>query len=163
MASKLKIKLGSIEVDYEGEEQFLKEELPALLKAISDLYATLDHEEDERSDGGKDLKRARHKSGTKIDLSTRSIAAKLGGTSGRDLILAASAYLALAAGKDTFSRKEILDAAKSATGYYKQSISKNLSDYLETLLKEEKLTEGSSGVYALHANAKTELETKLAK
>jgi len=37
--SKIKIKLGAIEVEYEGSESFLKEELPQLLSAVSDLYA----------------------------------------------------------------------------------------------------------------------------
>lgn len=36
--SKIRIKLGAIEVEYEGSESFLKEELLALLSAVSDLY-----------------------------------------------------------------------------------------------------------------------------
>ena len=39
MTSKIRIKLGAIEVEYEGSEQFLKEELPQLLTAVSELYA----------------------------------------------------------------------------------------------------------------------------
>jgi hypothetical protein len=35
MTSKIRIKLGAIEVEYEGSEQFLKEELPQLLTAVS--------------------------------------------------------------------------------------------------------------------------------
>jgi hypothetical protein len=38
MTSKIKIKMGAIEIDYEGSEEFLKEELPSLLKTVSDLY-----------------------------------------------------------------------------------------------------------------------------
>ena len=30
--------MGAVEVDYEGTEEFLKAELPALLAAVSDLY-----------------------------------------------------------------------------------------------------------------------------
>ena len=39
MNSKIRIKLGPIEVEYEGSEAFLKEELPQLLTAVSDLYS----------------------------------------------------------------------------------------------------------------------------
>jgi hypothetical protein len=50
MASRLKIKIGPVEVEYEGEEKFLKEELPALLKAVSNLHKAsgLDLNEDTR-------------------------------------------------------------------------------------------------------------------
>jgi hypothetical protein len=36
--SKIRIKLGDIEVEYEGAESFLKDELPALLNAVSKLH-----------------------------------------------------------------------------------------------------------------------------
>ncbi len=35
MTSKIRIKLGPIEVEYEGSESFLKEELPYLLAAVA--------------------------------------------------------------------------------------------------------------------------------
>ena len=38
MTSKIRIKLGPIEVEYEGTESFLKEELPQLLEAVANLY-----------------------------------------------------------------------------------------------------------------------------
>lgn len=38
MTSKIRIKMGPIEVEYEGSENFLKEELPELLGTVSNLY-----------------------------------------------------------------------------------------------------------------------------
>lgn len=33
-ASRIRIKMGAIEVEYEGDESFLRDELPALLTAV---------------------------------------------------------------------------------------------------------------------------------
>jgi hypothetical protein len=38
MNSKFKIKLGQIELEYEGSEEFLTKELPELLAAVSKLF-----------------------------------------------------------------------------------------------------------------------------
>ena len=40
MDCKIKIKVGEIEVEFEGSEAFLKRELPDLIRMGSDLYAT---------------------------------------------------------------------------------------------------------------------------
>ena len=39
MTSKIRIKMGFIEVEFEGSEQFLKEELPDLLTGVSQLHS----------------------------------------------------------------------------------------------------------------------------
>ena len=41
MESKIKIKLGPIEVEYEGSESFLKQELPALIKTVTELFKAI--------------------------------------------------------------------------------------------------------------------------
>lgn len=38
MSSKLRIKIGDVEIDYEGTEEFLKQELPQLLKTAMELH-----------------------------------------------------------------------------------------------------------------------------
>jgi len=40
MDCKIRIKLGEIEVEFEGSEAFLKRELPDLVRMGSELYAT---------------------------------------------------------------------------------------------------------------------------
>ena len=39
MNTKLRIKMGAVEVEYEGSDDFLKKELPGLLKAVLALHA----------------------------------------------------------------------------------------------------------------------------
>lgn len=63
---------------------------------------------------------------------------------------------------DKFSRKELLDEMKSATAYYNKNYATNLSAYLKSALKDDRLAEISNGVFALTAKATAEVEPKLA-
>lgn len=40
MESKIRIKLGAIEIEYEGSENFLRKELPDLVKTVTELAKT---------------------------------------------------------------------------------------------------------------------------
>lgn len=157
MESKIKIKLGPIEVEYEGSEAFLKQELPDLIKTVTELYKStnikMDNSdvEDEENIGQS----------VKLQLSTNSICAKLSCSSGPDLILAAAAHLTFVKQQEVFSRKQLLDEMKTASSYFKTSYRDNLSVNLKTLLKV-KLNEPSTGHFALTASARKELESRLA-
>ena len=96
-----------------------------------------------------------------INLSVKSIAAKLNAKTGPDLTLAACAYLALSANRDKFSRKDILDAMRTAANFYKKSYNNNLSKYLDGLIKDEKILQQANDVYALHDQVRSEMESKL--
>jgi hypothetical protein len=158
MESKIRIKLGPIEVEYEGSESFLKQELPALIKTVTELSksagVTLANLETDHDKGKPD-------SG-KLQLSTTSIATKISCSSGPDLVLAAAAHLTLVKKIEVFSRKQLLDDMKTASGFYKSTYRDNLSAYIKTLLKD-KLNERSTGQYSLSAQAKRDVESKLVK
>ncbi|HLD70242.1 MAG TPA: hypothetical protein VJA17_05700 [Candidatus Omnitrophota bacterium] len=83
MTNKIKIKMGQFEVECEGSEQFLKQELPELIKNVSQLWnlSLLQNKSEGEGYSNKD-----------ISLSTNNIAAKLKCKSGPDLVIAASAY-----------------------------------------------------------------------
>jgi hypothetical protein len=162
MTTKFRIKMGAVEVDYEGTEEFLKAELPALLAAVSDLYkqsgmAKPNNATEQSAGEGNDSG-----DGEPLKMSTTTIATKLGVNSGPELALAAAVRLTMVLGKATFSRKEILDEMKSATGFYKGTYNNNLTSSLVRLTKEQKLNEQSKDIYALTPTTKKELETKLA-
>lgn len=155
MSSKLKLRIGEVEIEYEGAEEFLKQELPALLKTAMELHRAAGP----TKAGNNDTKKP------KADLpilTTTSIAAKLNASEGADLLLAAAARLRIIANKETFSRQELLTEMQSASGYYKKSYSKNLSKYINTVLADQKLTETAKNVFALSAKARSDLESKLA-
>jgi hypothetical protein len=160
MASKIRIKMGPLEVDYEGSEEFLKQELPDLLSSLSTLYkeSGVSHEGmpgnngRDTSDGG----------GSGIEGTTATLAAKLNVKTGPELIVAACAHLTFVKGSEAFMRTQIYDECKSATAYFSENIRKNFSSYLKNLVKAGKLIERSKDTYALQADARKALETQLA-
>jgi hypothetical protein len=137
MNTKIKIKIGPIEIECEGEEAFIKTELPGLIDKISNI---------------KGLPATTGLGGFKPTsanpLAVSVIAQKLGETDGSGVLFAACCFLT-ASGKDAFSRDEIIAAAKSATTYYKSSVLKNMSSYLKTLCKAGKLNDLGGGRYSL--------------
>jgi hypothetical protein len=159
MTSKIRIKLGPIEVEYEGTESFLKEELPQLLEAVANLYKQSGIPEIKQDGSGS--------SGTGtgtalLQSTTGAIAAKLGCKTGPGLALAAAARLTFATGKEKFSRKELLSEMQTASAYYKSSHGSNLSTTLTALIKDGVFLEPAKDTYSLSATKKTELGKQLA-
>jgi primosomal protein N' len=159
MVSKLRIRIGEVEVEYEGSEDFLKKDLPQLLRTAMELNGG-----NERPSGEAKPKKAT--SGQNVSVPSRttgSIASKIEAKSGSELLKAAAAHLTFVVKKETFSRKELLAEMQSAKSYYKTSYSANLSKYFKTALANEGfLMENSSDAFALNAAARRELEKQLA-
>lgn len=154
MESKVRIKIGQTEVEYEGSETFIKEELMNFVKTVMELskvstqLGSVDRQIDTISG--------------QLKMTTGSIAAKLSCGSGADLLLAAAANLTLIQNNETFTRQQLLLEMQTAIGYYKTTYSSNLSTYLRTLTRSGKLNERTSGQYALTAETRKELQTRLA-
>jgi hypothetical protein len=160
--SKIKIKLGPIEIEYKGSETFLKEELPQLLSAVSDLYAKSHSSiNDSPTNPIKDATSPDDLKKPPLEATTGSIAAKLNVKSGPELILAAAARLTLVLGTPKFSRQQISDEMKTATAYYKATYLSNLSMSIASLVKGKKLNEPTTGNYALTAASLKELEQRI--
>jgi hypothetical protein len=151
--------MGAIEVEYEGSEQFLKKELQELLSEVSRLY----------SQGGPPLDRdpvisnraTAHENGDVLG-TTATIAGKLTCNSAPELMIAAAAHLSLVAQRAEFSRKELLDQMRSASGYYKSSMTNNLGNYVNSRIKAGELVEVRKGHYALSPRKLADLRTRLA-
>ena len=159
MTSKIKIKLGPVEVEYEGSEDFLKKELPELLSAISKLYRDSGITESERSE---DIPATLGGIGQNVVVTTGTIAAKLKATTASDLALAAAARMIFGGGQESFTRDQLLKEMKTATSYFKKSYTSNLTKTLNSLVKSGKFVEIASNTYALSANTKSELGAQLA-
>ncbi|MBL1321037.1 MAG: hypothetical protein COA63_008270 [Methylophaga sp.] len=156
MTSKIKIKMGAIEIEYEGSEDFLKEELPELLSAVSNLY--------QKSANVLKTEESSTVQATNTDIkgTTSTLAAKLGGGTGADLCMAAIARVTFVLNKETCTRKELLDEMKSAKAYYKANYSSNLTKIINKLVKDGKLMEPSAGSYSLSAENRTGIGAQLA-
>jgi hypothetical protein len=159
--SKIRIKMGSTEVEYEGSETFLKEELLSLLSELLRLQkenANITGSQFNLPNSGSNISGSQGS----IQGTTKTIAAKLACNSGPDLVIAAAAHLTFVAGSHTFSRQNILDEMKTASGHYKKNFSNNLTSYLQNLVKADKLFESAKDAYSLSDTSKRELEAKLA-
>lgn len=155
MESKVHVRLGDIEVDCEGSEEFLRQEFPKILEAVTKLR--------EISPGSGDPPPPHDDpSATKKKFTTATAAASFGCSSGSDLVTAAAAKLTVCDGLEEFSRDDLHTEMKKATGYYKSTYTSNLSGYLNSLVKSQKLLEVSTGKYAVPSNLKAEWVAKLA-
>ena len=161
MDSKIKIKIGSIEIEYEGNEGYLKDELPDLIDKLVALKGDDEFEKEELNTNEEPKADSKTSSSTQIQMSSNSIAAKMGVNSGPDLILVACAHLTFVQGKDTFHRSDILNEMKTASNYYKQTHNKNLSQGLKSLVGNDKLIERTKDTFALSANQKKSIKSKL--
>ena len=163
MTSKIKIKMGPIEIEYEGSEEFLKEELPALLEAVSDLHnkSAPQIAAQENTDSSSDGATAAPTTGA-VQGTTSTLAAKLGGSSGPDLAMTAAARFTFGLSREIFTRKELLDEMKTATAYYKPTYSGNFSATLTRLIKEKKLMESAKNTYSLSAASRATIGAQLA-
>lgn len=157
--SKIRIRMGSIEVECEGSEQFIKKELPDILAAISKLNRESGVANEA---GGGGASEGGAVAPGKLVGTTATLAGKLKVKSGNDLIIAGAAHLTLVAGKLEFSRQDLLGQVKGASGYYKDTYNKNLTNYLNSRVKAGELLEPRTGYYALSAGKKAELEKALA-
>ncbi len=151
MNSKIRIRIGEIEVEYEGTEEFLKKEVPELLKTVSELYRPV-------NDGnGSTLSTP----SSDLQLSMGNIAAKLDAKTEPDLVIAACAYLSLVKKEQTYDRGTILTAMKGASGFYKNNYSSNLTKSLHNLVKKGDLVQNAKGSYTLSANKTKDLGSRL--
>src|SRR5688572_8721918 len=141
----------------------MRQELPALIELVMDA-APPEPEPDEEIDEdeeAEEIQASPDPNKRRLQLTTNTIAAKLGAKTGSDLALAACAHLSLVKGVDSFQRKHILAEMKLATNFYKNTFGKNLSGCLKTLVNRSKILETTENTYALENKEKTRLEQPL--
>lgn len=161
MPSRIKIKVGVIEVEYEGEEKFIKDELPGLIKAVAALHEKTGAIPVEPEPEARTAASAGQHSGSTSSLTTSLIAAKLGCKKCPDLIIAACAYLGLVERQPQFTRKEITEEMKNATSFFHKNYIANLTAALKTLVVANRLNPIGGETYALSATEVPKLKTLL--
>jgi len=166
MTSKLRVKLGRMELEFEGSEEFIKQELMTVLTQFKTLGVTANAlDEGDDSGRGASIAADESKTGKPIDgtITTSTIAAKLKVSSGPDLVIAALARLCLVAGGARASRKQLVSEMKGATAYYRESYRSNLSAALKTLITSQRVNDLGSNHYSLSATERASLEKQLAE
>lgn len=164
MTSKIRIKIGDVEVEYEGTEDFLRDELSELLSAVLELHREKGGSSNGvSSNSGTNSSAAENGHGGAIDTGTvTTIAAKLKPSTGPDLANCAATRLIVGLSQPSFTRKELLTEMKSATSYFEQSYANNLSAALKTLISQDKFRKIAKGRYTLSSAERHRLESQLA-
>jgi hypothetical protein len=166
LSTKFRIKLGSLEVDYEGSVEFSKADLMVLLQELHTIRSESPEDETGAQEAGalaEEGSGGSQKTNTVGSLSVSDVAQKLGSSTGPDLVMAAVAKLVLVDKKDTVTRKQILATIRTASAYFKETYSNNLGATLKRLVLDSQLNEAGSNTYGLNVNARKDLVTKLAK
>jgi hypothetical protein len=144
--SKLRIRVGGFEIEAEGSNLNVSE----FMERIAQMRQTLGPVPDATIPAVRDRETAPFVAPTTLGMvSTNTIASRINAGTGSDLVMAAMAHLTLVQGKDTASRREILDEMKAAKTFYKETFSGNLSSYLDSLAKAKRLNLVSKETYAL--------------
>lgn len=154
MDTKISVKVGTIEVKYEGEASFLTQGLNDLLSNLSNIQAAtpqlLPKLQLENTNAIiSDQKAEEPRSDNVEQMSTSNIAARLQSDSAKELVLCAMVNLQLMKNQKTQKRNDILNEMKTATGFYKATMTKNLTNTLLSLIKSKEINEISKNEYSL--------------
>lgn len=159
--TKLRVKLGQAEIEYEGGIDFLhKEVMPAINKMMrlveteADLRKVLpppiEYATPQKNLGGPSIPPS--------TVSTNTLASVTSAESATDLAVVASARLIMVEGKDPISRQDILDEMRTATTYFKKSFVNNHSNTLKVLVKADRLRLVADDSYTLSPKERKSLE-----
>ena len=156
MSNKIRIKVGHIEVEYDGAEHFNKTEFTELLSTILDTY-----HKNPIAAAAIQATSAPSAMPAEVAMSTSDIATKLGGKTGPDLAIAAVAHLIIIKGMKSCSQKEILGEMRNAPAHFSKSYASNIAKILQTLAKRSELTNPAASTYSLPAAKIADLRTRL--
>ncbi|MBB5575247.1 MULTISPECIES: hypothetical protein [Rhizobium] len=161
ISAKIRIKVGSMELEYEGDPAFLTGGIEALLTTMGDLAGRIPNEPAQAA--GIAIANSPPSELAGFHFSTNTIAAHLDAKTGPELVICAMAQLELVQGKSSSSRSEILAEMKSATTYFNTNIASNLSKSLSNLTKAKRINQVGAGSYSLSASEKKKVEVKVAE
>jgi len=166
-SAKIRIKVGEVEVEYEGDAAFLDKDLMKMVQELQKVAPVSAPPKDNPNKNTGSTGSAGSAggsgggSGSNPSLTTRAIATKLGLSGSRGLAKAAVIHLAIIKGMSTFKRSEINDAMRSATGIYNASMTGNLSPSIQKLLSDDVLVETGTETYSMTPQAEQTTKASL--
>ena len=157
--AKIHIKVGVLEISFEGSETFIKDDLLRTLEKVKEMFnikevSQAPLKEVATSTGAQET-------GVHLQNSVAEIAAKLNSKTCPELVMAAAARLTLVERHEEFSRKLLLDTMRNAKGRFKSTFVNNLRNAIEGLVKNGKLNPVREDTYSLTDDAAEELRSRL--
>ncbi|MFZ1679835.1 MAG: hypothetical protein WAT70_02350 [Rhizobiaceae bacterium] len=168
-SAKIRIKVGSMELEYEGDHSFLTGGIEVLLETMGGLAAKVPEKIPQVIEAADQLPLVSGTSnnaavvGGRYSFSTNTIAAHLEAKTAQELVICAMAQLELVQGKASSGRVAILTEMKNATTYYNENMRKNMTNALTRLTKSKRINQIATDSYALSANEKKKVEAKVAE
>lgn len=158
----LRVKAGSVEIEYEGDSAFAEEHVLDTVRAIVADRGNLSESHGGGAAMGNSENSAPPSPKFENYLSTSEIAGKLHAKSCSELASAAAASLTFFGDRDTFTRHELLAEMRTVKSVFTPHMPGNLWKALQTLKKKQVLHESAKDVFALKPKARQELEVKIA-
>lgn len=158
---KFSVSNGQWTIIYEGETEFLKSEFRFVLENLLESPALnvssgIIPRKEPLSDGVDKIGNRQIQ-----QMTINNLCAKLNCQTGTELVLAACIFLTFMANQDSLPRRDILQAMKEASRYYKDTYAGNLSSSLQTLINKKQIMERSQEVYVLTPAYYKEIEGQL--
>lgn len=152
MDIEVKVSIGATALEYRGESDFFLEHIKGYLDQVN---SALTNSKPTEIDGKP----------TKLEempaMTVKAVASKFSAASGPELALASLAQLGIIEGRETISRRELLEAMRSAVGYFKPSYASNLSKIIGGLEKEGIIIEIGKEKYSIGAPHIESMRTRL--
>ncbi|MCK0530738.1 hypothetical protein [Sphingobium agri] len=172
MGTKIHLRAGEVELSLETESPLAVSDIKEFISQVQGLAQSLVPEPDDTaplapSNGANGTASSSTTAPlllehTNLQLHVNSVADRLSVKSGPELVIAAAAYLQIVEGRQSFTRKELLETMKSATSHYNQNIGSNLGAALKSL-STSKLNQLNNGTYALKSHELAALRSQVAE
>lgn len=173
--AKIRIKIGTMEVDYEGDSSFLDGGIEKLLETMAGMAHNNFVENQVAAPPAPALQvDASNNEANNWNLeqpplvgspsfSTSMLASHADAETSADLILCAMAFLELNAKQNPNSSKEIFAEMKNVSTVYNSMMSTNNTKNLRSLAKSKKINEVSSGKFSLGKEERQKFEAIIAE
>lgn len=166
-ASKIRIKIGTMELEYEGDSAFLEGGIETLLETMGELARKVPPQEIEREPAvitsiAPKPETELPPTSSNVSFTTSTLAAYTDAKTGPDLALCAMATLQLSKGETACTSAMILAEMKTATGYWKSTMSGNNAASLKGMARSKKINEVANGKYALSSGELKRFEAAVA-
>jgi uridylate kinase len=159
--AKIRLKVGSMELEYEGDPSFLTGGIETLLTTMGEL-STRVPVEPTTPPAPLTVNVEGHPTGSP-NFSTNTIAAHLDAKTGPELIICAMANIELVQQKSSSTRAEILAEMKNATTYFNENMRSNMGKNLSNLTRSKRINQVAKDTYALSATERKQVEVKVAE
>jgi hypothetical protein len=154
MVAKFKMQIRGVQIEWEGEAAFLKDEIPSIVEKIVEAVSHLPDESDEEASGSP--------SGNKVGkFTTATMASKTKPDSASQLFLTALAKLQLSDSIDPAPRKQIHSEMKTVSSVYTPNMRGNMTKTIKQLMDNGSINEPDTGKYALSAQKFAEMKAKV--